>query len=416
MGPQNALKDFAIAGAAETPAKSTGVYMAQASRSTVALIATTILAMLFLIRGTTHPGLNYDVIPYVALAKEMRSAGGKVEAYRELASQVGDSRFQLYVSGPYRERMYRDDQFFQINQPLYTIRPFYIFLCSVVGAAIHDDVAATYIISASAAALAVLLSYVLAGSAGLTGNWRLAVPLTWIVAGGLDMAGLSTPDAVETLLSLLFVLVSLREPWGVVRATGLLLLAILMIATRTDGLLFVVFLLLMEWMLAPRHRVLSTLLLLGALSAYLVIERLSGNYGYVALLNFAFLDGPSRETVPNLVPNLAGYVRTFVHQTLQILGESPQFTLLIPAVAALAFAWCRERRLSATLERDTFNQRALILSAALALCLIARFILFPLPFSRYMMNAYVLAGILFARAIQPPAGATHLSSALSEAE
>jgi len=93
MGPQNALKDFAIAGAAETPAKSTGVYMAQASRSTVALIATTILAMLFLIRGTTHPGLNYDVIPYVALAKEMRSAGGKVEAYRELARRSETADF-----------------------------------------------------------------------------------------------------------------------------------------------------------------------------------------------------------------------------------------------------------------------------------------------------------------------------------
>jgi hypothetical protein len=367
--------------------------------ASLAAIATALLAVLFLVRGISHPGLNYDVIPYVALAKELRNTGGKAEAYREVAAKVGKSRFELYVSGPYREHMYRDDHYFQINQPLYTIRPFYILLCAVVGSLISDDVAATYVISAAATALSVLVSFVFARRAGLKGTWLLAVPLTWIVAGGLNMAGLSTPDGVETLGSLLFVLVSLKEPWTPMRAIALWLLSILIIATRTDGVLFVVFLLGLKGLLQPRERILSGLLILGAMAAYLVIQRLSGNHGYIALLNFALLEERSHQVVPNLVPNWTGYLLYLTHSILQILGENPEFALLTLAVSILAFSWFRERRLQGTPQADAFNRHALVLASACGICLIARFILFPLPWARYVMNIYVLAGILFARAL-----------------
>jgi len=370
-----------------------------APRSTLPLLATALLAALFLVRGISHPQLNYDAIPYAALAKEMRGAGGKPEAYQELASKVGDSGFQLYVSGSYRERMYRDDEFFRASMPLYTIRPFYIFLCSIAGSLLHDDVAATYIVSAAAAALAVLLSFILAGAVGLKGNQRLAVPVTWIAAGGLNFAGLSTPDAVETLLSLLFILVSLAEPWKGKRALALCLLAALMVATRTDAVLFVAALMALEWLLEPRHRGAAALIFLAALATYLSVQQLSGNHGYVALINFALLER-SHDVVPNLVPNPHGYVLAVVHELLQILGEDFQPALYTLAVCLLTFSWNRERRGCAAGEADAFAQKAVILSAALVAYLCARFVLYPLPLSRYVMNAYVLTGILFARAIR----------------
>ena len=366
-----------------------------------------LLAALFLVGGILHPGLNYDVIPYAALAKEMRGDGGKAEAYQELASKVGNSRYQLYVSGAYRERMYRDDGFFQVNLPLYTIRPFYILLCSLVGLLVHSDVAATYIISAVAASLAVLLSYAIACIAGLAGNWRLAVPLTWIVAGGLNLASLSTPDALETLVSMLFVLISMTGPWKGVRAISLMLIAVLMVATRTDALLLVASLTLLECLLEPRHRLISALVFLVALSTYLVIQMVSGNYGYIALLNFVF----DHSVVPNRVPNLHAYIMTAVSQTFLMLGADFEHPLYLLAVSLLAIAWFRERRVRATPEADWFNRQALMLSAALAVYLAVRFALFPLPFARYVTNAYVLAGILFARAIQRDSSGTAGSKA-----
>ena len=364
-------------------------------------MATVLLAALFVVRGILHPELNYDVIAYATLAKQMRGDGGKAEAYRELASKVGTSGFQLYVSGPYRERMYRDDGFFQANLRRYAIRPFYIALCSVVGSWVHSDVAATHIISAVSAALAILLSYVVAGIAGLTGKWRLAVPLTWIAAAGLNLAGLSTPDALETLVTLLFVLTSATGPWKGVRAACLILLAVLMVTTRSDALLLVTILMLVEWLLEPRHRLISTLVFMATLATYLLIQKLSGTYADLETLNFLVQQSP--DVVPNLVPDLQGYILIAIHQTLQSLGENFEYVLMFPAISLLAIAWFHEQRVRAAREADGFNQRALILSAALAVYIAVRFVLFPLPSPRYLMNAYVLAGILFARAIQPTA-------------
>jgi hypothetical protein len=370
-----------------------------APRSTLPLLATALLAVLFVIRGFLHPALNYDVIGYAALAKEMRGDGGKAETYRELAAKVGNSGFQLYISGPYRERMYRDDGFFQANLPFYRIRPLYIFLCSVVGSLVHSDIAATHIISAVAAALALLLSYAIAGAAGLAGYWRLVIPLTWIVAGGLNLASLSTPDALETFVALLFVLISITRPWTGGRAIWLLVFAFLMVVTRIDALLLLACLMLLEWLLEPRHRLVSTLVMLCALATSLVTQKISGGYGYVADLNFSLID---RSRVPDFVPNLHGYIPMFIHEVFQTLGEDFEYALMSLAVTLLGFAWIRERHVRAA---DEFNQLALILSGALALYLIVRFALFPLPLARYLMTAYVLAGILFARAIQPPPAA-----------
>jgi hypothetical protein len=362
-------------------------------------------AVLCLGFGILRPQLNYDVVPYAALAKEMRGAGGKDEAYRELASKIGDSRFQLYVAQPYRERMYRDDGIFELNRQLYTIRPFYIFMCSVVGWLINSDISATYVISAVATALAVLLSFVLAGSLGVTGQMRLAVPLTWIATAALNLASLSTPDALKTLLSLWFVVVSIHGPWKAARIAGLLLVAVLMVATRTDALLFVTLLMVAEFALGPRHRWPASLLFLAALATFLAIQKLSGNYGYIAVLNFQLIEDHAHTVMPNLVPNFRGYVMALAHRVVQILGKDFQPALFTVCVSLLAFAGLRERRLSAAQGADRFAHRALILVAGLLGYLVVRFAVFPATAARYMMSAYVLAGIPFARAIRPTATA-----------
>ena len=115
---------------------------------------------------------------------------------------------------------------------------------------------------------------------------------------------------------------------------------------------------------------------------------------------FALLEDRAHDVVPNLVPNLDGYILVVIHQVLQILGEDFQSALFFLAVSLLAVAWFRERALR---ETGGFSHPALILSTALVGYLIVRFALFPLPLARYMMNVYVLAGILFARAVQPTA-------------
>ena len=271
-----------------------------------------------------------------------------------------------------------------------------ILLSSQLGVLIHSDLAATYVISAIAAALAVLLSYAIGRSLGLEGHWLFAVPLAWIAAGGLNLAELSTPDALASLLTLLFVQQSPAGLWTGWRTIGLVLLASLMITARTDTLLLLIFLLSLERVYEPRHRRVCLVALAVAASTYMVIQKVSGNYGYVAILNFALADGGSHNIVPHLQLNLHGYLLMMLHQSLQVLGEGFEEALLFVAASLLTFVWLSKRR-HATGESNT---RLLILSCALTLYLVARFILFPSPSARFMTTAYVLVGILFARAIQ----------------
>jgi hypothetical protein len=374
--------------------------------SAVPLILTLFFACACLVRGAVHPALNFDLIPYATLAKQMRGAGGKSETYRELAAKVGEANFQTFVSGPYRERMYTDDAFFKANMPFYSIRPLYIFLSSVAGFLIDNDVIATFVVSAISAALSVIVSYVIAQRIGPPiGPWRLIVPLAWAVSGGLYLASLSTPDALAALTTLLFIHASIGGTWTGGRLIRLVLLSGLMVAARTDSIVFLMALLLAEGLFEPRHRLVASLITFVALSTYFVIQKMSGNYGFIAILNFTLVDG--HDKVPNLVFNLPGYLRVLVHETIQVFGEDYESALFLLAGSLLTASCFRAWRASNGSRIGTEHvSRTLILSSGLLLFLIVRFVLFPAPWARYMIPTYVLAGILFARPTDKDSEAT----------
>jgi hypothetical protein len=370
--------------------------------SKLPLVLTVLLALAFLAGGLMRPAFNYDLLPYAALSKEIRGAGGKQETYGELQAQLGRSRFEsLFLGIPYKERMLADDRFFDANLPFYRVKPLYVFLCSLLARLIGSDVVATYAVSSLATAAAVLLSWAIVRRIGTpTGIWQLALPLSWAVAGGLSLAQLSTPDALAALLTLLLVWIALVESWTAWRAACLILTAVFVVAARTDAVLFAAALCACEAIFRPNHRRVALLVGIAALATYFAINRLMGSYGYVALLNFTFVDH-DRLLVPDLVPHPLGYVRALLFGIRQLLNaDYGGGGLLLLAVSLSAAVAAREWRLRTSSEGSHFNASVLALSATLILYLVARFVLFPEPVSRFMTGAYVLAGVLFARALQ----------------
>ncbi len=363
-------------------------------------VATALFAMLCVAYGSLRPALNYDVVPYAALAKELRGEGGKPEAFRDLAAKVGDARFQNYVSGPYRERMFEDDAYWRQNVPLYTIRPLYIVAVAGVAVLTGDDISATYWVSALATALAVLVSFALGRDLGLSGSWRLAVPLTWIAAMGLDLASLSTPDALATLLGLLFIRLLASGQPSPARSAGLGLLGILMVATRTDAVLLVVFLMMTEAYVDRGCWRRALAVALAAIATYVAIQALSGNYGYISVLNFQLIEERGHPLMPNVTPDLPGYFRALVRGAAQVLGGDAQSALLAVAVSLLTFVVLRTLASRHAAPASRRADRNLIIAAGLLGQLVTRFVLFPAPWARYMMSGYVLAGILFASTVQ----------------
>ena len=373
-----------------------------ATSSALPLALTVLLALAFLAGGLLRPGFNYDLLPYAALSKEMRGAGGKQETYRELEAQLGHSRYEsLFLLTPYKVRMYEDDVYFDANLPLYRVKPLYVFLCSLVARLTGSDVGATYAVSSLATAAAVLLSWAILRRIGApTGSWQLALPLSWAVAGGLSLAQLSTPDALAAFLTLLLVWIALAESWTAWRAACLVLVIVLDVAARTDMVLFVASLCVCEAVFRPHHRRVAVIAGAAALASYLTINRLVGSYGYVAVLNFAFVDR-DRLLVPDLVPHVFGYLRALLFGVLMLFSSGYATGGLLLAVSLSAVAAVREWRLRASSEGSRYNAPVLALSATLVLYLVARFVLFPQPEARYITGICVLSGVLFARAAQP---------------
>jgi hypothetical protein len=142
----------------------------------------------------------------------------------------------------------------------------------------------------------------------------------------------------------------------------------------------------------------------AALASSFAINQLMGSYSYVALLNFTFVDH-DRLLVPDFVPRPLGYVRALLFGITQLLNaDYGGGGLLVLAVSLSAVVAARERRLRSSSEGGRSNAAVLAVSAALILYLVARFVLFPEPVARFMTGIYVLAGVLFARALQSMAG------------
>lgn len=378
--------------------------------SRLPLALTILLAITYLAGGLMRPAFNYDLLPYAALSKEIRGAGSQQEVYGELQARLGRSRFaNFYLDSPYRKRMRADDRFFHANLPFYRIKPLYVVLCSLLALLIGSDVVATYAVSSLAVAAAVLLSWAIPRRIGApTGAWQLVLPLSWAVAGGLNLAQLSTPDALGALLTLLLVWIALAESWTAWRAACLILTAALVVAARIDTALFVVTLCICEAVLRPNHRRVAMLVGVAALATYFGINRLTGSYGYVALLNMAVIDH-DRLLVPDFVPHPLGYVHGLLFGIRQLLNaDYGGGGLMLLALSLSAFVAAREWRLRASSGENRSNASVLALSVALILYLIARFVLFPVPVVRYMTGTYVLAGVLFARTMQSMAGPAHL--------
>ncbi len=389
------------AGASRSKGKNV-VITRRAVWSSLPLLLAVLLALTFLADGLMRPDFNYDLLPYATLSKQMRGAGGKPETYRELQARLGRARFEtLFLGIPYKDRMLADDRFFNANLPFYRVKPLYVLLCSLLARLIGSDVVAIQVLSSFATAAAVLLSWAIMRRIGApTGIWQLALPLSWAVAGGLNLAQLSTPDALAALVTLLLVWIALAEFWTAWRFASLIVTAVLSVAVRVDAALFVVALCACEAIFRPNHRRMALIVGVAALASYVAINRLMGSYGYVALINFTFVDH-DRLLVPDFVAHPLGYLRALLAGIRQLLNaDYGGGSMLLLAVSLSVIVVARQWRLRSSPERERSNTSVLALSAALILYLITRFLFFPEPVARFMTGAYVLAGVLFAGALQ----------------
>ena len=259
-------------------------------------------------------------------------------------------------------------------EPLYAIRPTYvdaIAMFSSAGIPIQRSINLVSALSFFGIAI-VLLAF--------TGSpfycaLLLATPTVLVIAR------MGTPDALSTLMLI-------AAFWALTRDRLLagVSLMILSVWVRTDNVLLVIAAL--GWLVWKRKlsALQSSLFALAALGSVLFINQMVGNYGWTVLFRYSFIGGKYPAEMSAQL-TLSEYVRAFTTGLQSIVPQLAPWLLL----GAAAWKW---------------QSRYRELLPVVAVTALVHFILYPSPEGRYLVWAYLITGIAFIAAVNPPAGET----------
>lgn len=245
------------------------------------LILTAATALIVLFFGLTKPSNNWDIIGYVAVALSAeghRGADLNKATYDSLRNKVDASTFDQLTRGDYRETVFRDPSSLAQQLPFYRIRVAYIGSMRMVHAIGLDYPESTYVVSAVFAALSVVLLALVAGEIGAP---VAAVPLVVAFSGFVDIARLSTPDAMACCFALLTIHALIR------RSPLVFVVAALLPLIRTDFLLLSLLVLGHTFVVGQRKYALASMT--AACALYWLVTSTNGAYGWLTLFNMSLI-------------------------------------------------------------------------------------------------------------------------------
>lgn len=242
-------------------------------------------------------------------------------------------------------------------EPMYAIRPVYLAAISVLSRVLPIQSAISFISAAAWFGIGmVVLGWT--KSPVLSGLLVAAFPI-------LSLGRLGTPDALAALLVICALWLLDRElPF----ALGLLFVSL---GVRTDDILILIAVL--AWLAWEKKlpRLVAAALAAAAIGIVLGINHWAGNYGWIVLFRFSFISGRYPAEIPHVLT-----VREYVY------GVARGAAALIDRVAVWLFVGCLAWRLRP-------NPLLIVVSGAVA----AHFLLYPSPEDRYLVWAYVVAGV-----------------------
>jgi len=288
----------------------------------VALITATIVCMF----GITRPYHNWDMIGYVASAYQKDGYRGNdllEQTYRDVRADVSDTMFKELISAGYRETVYNDPKALEQQIPFYSIRVAYLEMIRQLSHLGLTYSRSTYIVSSIFAALSVCMLAILIVNANVS---IVTLPLVVLPTGILDLARLSTPDAIACFWGLLCIVTLLANSrWS-------LLLAAILPIVRTDFVLLSFLVGIYEF--SRGRKLQSVIALVTSFLICVAINKSSSNYGWLTLFNFTFmgLTPYPADLVPSV--NISDYLRPYFTVATHIISHS-HFPIYLVASYAL---------------------------------------------------------------------------------
>lgn len=332
-------------------------------------------AAVFLV-GVVSPKHNWDMVAYVAASYQDDGHRGQdllTRTYADVRGAVDDASYRDLTDGPYRATVARDPVSLEQQLPFYTIRVAYIAAVRAAGEVTGSYTRAAHDVTAVFGLLSVLAMGAILMRAGVT---PFVLPLLVSPLGIVTLTRIATPDSMACFASLLLVLALFRPGWWAYA------LIVALPAIRSDYVIFSGFAAL--YLLATHDRRRAAVALVAAGAVYLVLGWMSGNYGYLNLMNFTlFGQRPYPAGMP-LSTDWRAYAAAITTNVNYMVGDG----LFLLYAVALVLIWRARARLG-----DRYTVLLLILPVAFAT---VHFALFPSYDKRFLVSSFFLvtAGIL----------------------
>lgn len=285
-----------------------------------------------LLLGIGKPLHNWDMIGYAGSAYQLDGYRGQAlldRTYRDVRSEVDADTFQTLTRGEhesdrhYRETVASDPKALSEQLPFYSIRVVFVEAIRFVGRLGTTYSKATYVVSAIASALAVFaLSRILLAS----GVHFAVLPVLTLVSGLPEVARESVADAPAILVALLCV-------WALLRGSAMsFVCAAILPLMRTDYIIISCLILAVEFV--SGKRVAATIAMALSIVAYLAVNRASGNYGWLTLVNFSALSHTPYPAALTPSLNWKDYAKAYLFAIYDVT-MGPEFGLLFIATYLL---------------------------------------------------------------------------------
>jgi hypothetical protein len=282
------------------------------------IVLTAFTALFVLAFGLMRPYYNWDMVGYVAAALSADGYQGaelSAATYDSLRNNVPERTFDQMIEGEYRDTVYRDPSSLAQQLPFYKIRVIYVALIRTSHAIGFSYPKSTYVVSAVFSALSVVLLSILSIEIGAP---VISIPLVVAFSGFIDIARLSTPDAVATLFSLLTLNLLIR------RSLLAFVVAMLLPLVRTEFLLLSLLVFVHGFVFGQARYVIAPMII--ACMLYWLVVRINGAYGWLTLFNTSLIH---RTPYPaTLVPShaIGDYLRPYAI-TLYKFTTHPHFVI-----------------------------------------------------------------------------------------
>ncbi len=333
-----------------------------------------------------NPAHNWDVIGYVASADAF--AIDDVEAlhavtYAQVRHSVSAAAYADLVDGSFRQEISTNSSAFGEQLPFYRIRLVYtglIYLLFTMGC---DIVFATHVIPGVSVAAGIALLYAI--SRMLLARWFLyAIPFLAILFSVPDMARFATPDGLAFFSTILCATLYLTR-----RIDLLLVLLPVVIAVRTDLILFAIPLLVVVFLAGSRRgaaaSACASLVVYAGLGAYFRNAGWSTVF-YQSLVDLMVhpISSPARLTVPL-------YLRALHGGLSDAIGDPPFVLYFLVAMGSLYFFVRDAKRTSIVV---ALKSPTVSLALVCAVFVTSHFLAFPAVWDRFFSAHYMIGALM----------------------